>query len=96
VLFPRSVPARFSISKQRVGLYCVPTRAGTSQDCSQAHKEVTRKCTEGKAGTGASRKKPAGSSRERTGTVGRKLSHVATGLGRDVLVEQLKKEQPSD
>jgi hypothetical protein len=40
--------------------------------------------------------KPAGSSKERIGTAGGRLSHVATGLGREILVEQLEKEQPSD
>jgi hypothetical protein len=44
-----------------------------------AIKEATRRCTAGKRGTGASKKKPAGSSRERIGTEGRRLSHVASG-----------------
>ena len=44
----------------------------------------TRRCTEGKTKTGASKKKPEGSSRERIGTGGRRLSHVATGVGSDV------------
>jgi len=54
------------------------------------------RCTQAKPETGASKKKPAGSSKERIGTEGRRLSHVATALGRDILVELLKKEQPSD
>jgi hypothetical protein len=62
----------------------------------EGNKEATRRCTEGKPETGASNKKPAGSSRERIGTVGRRLSHAATALGREILVEQLNKEQPSD
>jgi hypothetical protein len=44
----------------------------------------TRRCTEGKTKIGASKKKPAGSSRERIGAGGRRLSHVATGVGSDV------------
>jgi hypothetical protein len=56
-----------------------------------------RRCTEGKKpGTGASKKKPAGSSRVRIGTADGRLSDAATGLGREILVEQLKREQPSD
>jgi hypothetical protein len=43
-----------------------------------------------------SKKKPAGSSRERIGILGGKLLPVATGVGRDILVEQLNKEQASD
>jgi len=62
----------------------------------ERNKEATRRCIAGKRGTGASKKKPAGSSRERIGTEGRRLSHVGTALGREILVEQLKKEQPSD
>jgi hypothetical protein len=50
----------------------------------EPNKEATRWCTEGKRGTGASKKKPADSSRERIGTVGRRLSHVATTLGREI------------
>jgi hypothetical protein len=47
-------------------------------------KEVTRGCTEAKRQIGLSNKKPAGSSRERIGTLGRKLLPVATGVGREI------------
>ena len=40
-----------------------------------------RRCTEGKTGTGAYKRRPAGSERERTDTVGRRLAHAATGAG---------------
>jgi len=51
----------------------------------ERNKEETRRCTAGKPETGASKKKkPAGSSRERIGTGGRRLSHGATGLGREI------------
>jgi hypothetical protein len=49
----------------------------------ERNKEAKRRCIAGKRGTGASKKKPAGSSRERIGTVGRRLSHVGTALGRE-------------
>jgi hypothetical protein len=79
-----------------VGRAYVSTCDVASTNLYERNKEVTRWCTEDKRGTGASKKKPAGSSRERIGTEGRRLSHVATALGREILVELLKKEQPSD
>ena len=62
----------------------------------EPNEEGTRRCSEGKRGTGASKKEPAGSSRERISTVGRRLLPAASGVGRDILVELLKKEQASD
>ena len=62
----------------------------------EPNKEGTSRCAEGKRGTGASKKKPVDSSRERTSTVGKRLSTAASGVGRDILVELLKKEQASD
>jgi hypothetical protein len=63
---------------------CEPNEAGT------------RRCTEGKRGTGVSKKKPADSSRGRISIVGRRPSPAASGVGRDIFAELLKKEQSSD
>jgi hypothetical protein len=53
-----------------------------SRSLYERNKEGTRRCTEGKPGTGPSKKKPAGSSRERIGTIGGRPLSVATGVGR--------------
>ena len=54
------------------------------QKDSKRNREETRRCTEANRGTGASKKKPAGSSTERIGTAGERLSHDATALGREI------------
>jgi hypothetical protein len=65
-----------------VGRAYVPTCDVASRILYERNKEGTRGCTEGRTGTGVSKKKPADSSRERIGTVGGKLLPVATGVGR--------------
>jgi hypothetical protein len=66
-----------------VGRAYVPTCDVASTKRCKRNTEQARRCTEGKKpGTGVSKKKPAGSNRERIGTVDKKLSHAATGVGR--------------
>jgi hypothetical protein len=65
-----------------VGRAYVPTLDVASSHLCERNKEGMNGCIEGKIETGVSKKKPAGSSRERTGTVGGKLLPVATGVGR--------------
>jgi hypothetical protein len=65
-----------------IGRAYVPTLDVASRILYERNKEGTRGCTEGRTGTGVSKKKPADSSRERIGTVGGKLLPVATGVGR--------------
>ena len=79
-----------------MGRAYLPTCDVASTYLCKRNKEEMRRCTAAKPETGAYKKNPAGSSTERIGTVGGKLSHVATGVGREILVELLKKEQPSD
>jgi hypothetical protein len=50
----------------------------------EGNKEATRGCTETKTQTVLSKKKPAGSSRERISTVGRRLLPAASGVGREI------------
>jgi hypothetical protein len=65
-----------------VGRAYPPTFDVASTILYEGNKEATRGCTEAKTETMLSKKKPAGSSRERIGPVGGKLSPVATGVGR--------------
>jgi hypothetical protein len=65
-----------------VGRAYLPTCDVISRILYERDEEGTRGCTEGRTGTGVSKKKPAGSRRERTGTVGGKLLPVATGIER--------------
>ena len=66
-----------------MGRAYVPTCDVASTKRCKRNREEVRRCNEGKKpGTGASKKKPAGSSRVRIGTVDKKLSHAATVVGR--------------
>jgi hypothetical protein len=64
---------RFDTSKQWVGHTYRRAIVASTKRCKRNREEV-RRCNEGKKpGTGASKKKPAGSSRVRIGTVDKKL-----------------------
>jgi hypothetical protein len=65
-----------------VGRAYLPTCDVASKILYEGDKEATRGCTEAKTETVLSKKKPAGSSRERIGTLGGKLLPAATGVGR--------------
>ena len=81
LLIARSYSARFLSQDSGQGIRAAGCDVARTILC-ESDKEATRECTEGKAGTGVSQKKPKGSGRERIGTAGGRLLPVATGVGR--------------